>query len=272
MELLRNRDDIFQLSNRLALTVTHFAKGAYPVRQERPEALPVNRMLSILANPDGGANFIRDEFSRHELIPGTVCFIPAGHPAEVRLDDKLQFVSIQFRFELYPGVELFTVLRRSRAEFRPELAERLGALFESENRLLLALELKRQVAAFACDILAEGGAAPLEFAARFAPYAAVLSYISRHCTAKTRISDLAKVMHLSREAFTRRFSADTGIAPKQFFDRQLLRRAAELLSRPRVTAREVAAELEFSSEFAFSRFFRSRMGTPPDAYRKLPRI
>ncbi len=272
MELLRNRDDIFHLSNRLALTVTHFAKGAFPIITGRLEALPVNRMLSILANPNGEANFIRDETARYELNPGTVFFIPAGYPAEVRLDAALQFVSIQFRFELYPGVELFTALRGVRPEYKPKLVERLGVLFESENRLLLALELKKHVAAFACDLLADGGDAPLEFAARFAPYAAVLDYIARHCTAKTRVEELAKVMHLSREAFSRRFAADTGISPKRFFDRQLVRRASELLHRPRATAREVAAELEFSSEFVFSRFFKARTGMPPDAYRKLPRI
>lgn len=272
MELLRNRDDIFHLSNRLTLTVTHFAKGAFPFAAGRMEALPVNRMLNILANPNGGANFIRDETARYEPKPGTVYFIPAGYPAGVRLDAALQFVSIQFRFELYPGVELFTSLRGIRPAYNPELTARLDALFESEDRLLLALELKRHVAALACDVLAENGEAPLEFAARFAPYAAVLDYIARHCTAQTRVEELAKVMNLSREAFSRRFAADTGITPKRFFDRQLVRRASELLHRPRATAREVAAELEFSSEFVFSRFFKARTGMPPDAYRKLPRI
>lgn len=73
---------------------------------------------------------------------------------------------------------------------------------------------------------------------------------------------------MPRETFTRRFTADTGITPKRFLDRQLLRRASELLRRPHTTAREVAAELEFSSEFVFSRFFRKQSGLSPGLYRR----
>lgn len=83
-----------------------------------------------------------------------------------------------------------------------------------------------------------------------------------------RVAELAKIARMPRETFTRRFTADTGITPKRFLDRQLLRRASELLRRPHTTAREVAAELEFSSEFVFSRFFRKQSGLSPGLYRR----
>lgn len=268
---LVNRNEIYRLCNQLSLTLTHFAKGIYPTAAKEPASLTVNRMLAILANPNGDANNISAGGTVYPLTPGTVCFIPAGCPATVRFDRELTFVSIQFNLELYFGVELFSALKRPRSFHRPELAGRLSRIFGSENALPLALELKKQVWAFICELLEESGASPLESAARFAPYSAVLEYISTHCTARTRIAELAKVMNLPRETFTRRFTADTGISPKRFFDRRLLHRASELLRRPHITAREVAYELEFSSEFVFSRFFKTRTGMPPNAYRNLYR-
>ena len=96
MAELRNRDEIYGLSNRISLTLTHFAKGAYPVFSATPQALSVNRMLGIFENPNGAENFIRCGDDKLPLIPGTVYFIPAYLPAQVRLDDRTLFVSIQF--------------------------------------------------------------------------------------------------------------------------------------------------------------------------------
>lgn len=268
MAELRNRDEIYGLSNRISLTLTHFAKGAYPVFSATPQALSVNRMLGIFENPNGAENFIRCGDDKLPLIPGTVYFIPAYLPAQVRLDDRTLFVSIQFSLELHSGVELFSMYKHIRSEYRPELVVRLVEIFDSDRQLLLAVELRKHVFAFVYDMLDGSAETPPDLAARFAPYAAVLDHIAARCTAGMRVAELAKIARMPRETFTRRFTADTGITPKRFLDRQLLRRASELLRRPHTTAREVAAELEFSSEFVFSRFFRKQSGLSPGLYRR----
>ena len=80
------------------------------------------------------------------------------------------------------------------------------------------------------------------------------------------MSDLAAISHESREGFTRRFSAATGITPKQLIGRFLMSRALELLN-GNGSLKEIAAELNFSSEFAFSRFFKTQMGEAPSHWR-----
>lgn len=137
MAELRNRDEIYGLSNRISLTLTHFAKGAYPVFSATPQALSVNRMLGIFENPNGAENFIRCGDDKLPLIPGTVCFIPAYLPAQVRLDDRALFVSIQFSLELHSGVELFSMYKHIRSEYRPELVARLVEIFDSDRSCCL---------------------------------------------------------------------------------------------------------------------------------------
>lgn len=219
MAELRNRDEIYGLSNRISLTLTHFAKGAYPVFSAAPQALSVNRMLGIFENPNGAENFIRCGDDKLPLIPGTVYFIPAYLPAQVRLDDRALFVSIQFSLELHSGVELFSMYKHIRSEYRPELVARLVEIFDSDRQLLLAVELRKHVFAFVYDMLDGSAETPPDLAARFAPYAAVLDHIAARCTAGMRVAELAKIARMPRETFTRRFTADTGITPKRFLDR-----------------------------------------------------
>lgn len=280
---LRSHDGLCSLANQLTLDVTHFARGSFPVLADEPVVLTVNRMLSIVRNPRGAANRIMDGGRVHVFEPGTIYFVPAGYAASIRLDDELEFVSIQFKVELYFGVELFSAFRSARALHRPAWVRRLRHAFEETNPLVLALTMKEHATVFARALAAgegvqlgdgvdgegEDGGTLLAAAARFAPYKEALDYLSAHCTARTRVADLAAAMHRTRETFTRRFTAETGITPKHFLDGQLLRRARDLLRAPRATAREVAYELEFSSEYVFSRFFKARAGMTPGAYTKL---
>lgn len=267
MAILINRNEIFILANQLSLSVSHFARGSFPVTFASPAALSVNRMLSIVSNPRKEENFIQTEKEKVLLEPDTVYFIPAYYPARVRLDDELVFVSVQFNLD-YLGVELFSFYKSFQYFYLPELVQRLNLIFDSKDSLRLALELKEHVLGLTCEILDANEGFSVESALRFAPYGAVFDHMNSHCTAHTKITDLADVMSMPRAVFTRRFTADIGMSPKHFFDRQLTRRASELLQRPHTTIREVADKLEFSSEFVFSRFFKSHTGISPSTYRK----
>ena len=85
----------------------------------------------------------------------------------------------------------------------------------------------------------------------------------------TTVEELAAVRGMTRETFSRKFSASLGMTPKQFLTRTLLNRACALLLRGNRLAREVALELGFTNEFYFSRFFRKQTGIPPHRFRKI---
>ncbi len=265
---LHNRSEIYFLSNRIELRLDHFARGVWPLFDPRPTCYATNRLLFFLENPNGESNYIADARERLALTPGTMILIPIFHPATVRMDEQVRFVSIHFHLEFASGIDLFADSGRLFHEARPELAGRLDAGFASEQRLALALRLRRTVYEVACDLFEQDGWKSCSAAARFAPYTELLNYLARHCTAQTGVEDLARRMHMSRSGFSRRFTRDTGIAPGRFLARRLLGRATELLHQPRATVREVAAELEFSSEFVFSRFFRREAGISPGKFQR----
>ncbi len=268
-----NRPDLFRQGSRLALSFAHFARGTFPCSGLESSAFHVNRLFFVLENPKGEQNYLADAERRHPFRPGEVYLAPAFHPVCFRLDDELQFLSIHFNLELFSGVDLFSGVKRILTGGpRPETIRRLKELHDLPAAFPAVLEFKAliysEILPFADRMLPE----ELETATRFAPYRELLDHLRDHISGATRVEDLARFLHLSRETFSRRFTADTGIQPKKFLDRQLLTRATELLLRPHAAIREVADELGFSSEFVFSRFFKKQIGITPRAYRSANQI
>ena len=99
-------------------------------------------------------------------------------------------------------------------------------------------------------------------------YRPLIDFIAANASASTTVEHLAEFMKMRPDVFSRKFSADIGVTPKKFLTRFLLRRASDLLLRPGCRVKEVAAELGFTSEFYFSRFFHKNTGIPPRQYRE----
>ena len=75
-------------------------------------------------------------------------------------------------------------------------------------------------------------------------------------------------MGLSRSVFAERFAQFVGMAPIQYLGRWRLQLAARLLEQPGLAIAQVAREVGYESEEAFSRAFKKVMGTPPGAWRR----
>lgn len=273
-KLLDDRTDIYRLSQRLRFSLVHFARGIYPCLGHPPNSMPVNRMFFVLDNPGGDANYIGDADSVHPLRPNHFYFVPAFHQATFRLDSRLVFLSIHSKVELYGATDIFAGRHFIYCEDAPSELPRLLELHRATAAELLpaALELQQLAFAVVMRVIKNTGGNDYTNAARFAAYQPVIDHISKNCRADVRIADLAAIMHLSREAFSRNFVADTGITPKKFVARMLMNRATALLSRPHCSIKEVAHELNFSSEYAFSRFFKTQAGISPKAFCQFGRI
>ena len=101
-------------------------------------------------------------------------------------------------------------------------------------------------------------------------YAELFAWLEqKDASAEITVTDLADFMNMRRESFSRKFTRDFRISPKQFLARQLLRKASEMLSNPSQPVREIAKALHFSSEYYFSRFFREHTGMPPGEFRRI---
>jgi transcriptional regulator GlxA family with amidase domain len=86
-----------------------------------------------------------------------------------------------------------------------------------------------------------------------------------------RVDELARLMSLSREEFTRAFCAATGRSPASTFRSIQLRWVRDLLANSDRSTADIAAAAAYGSTRAFYRAFRRAAGMTPTEYRRLMR-
>ena len=199
------------------------------------------------------------------LQPGTLHFTAAGTPMRLRYTMANRHLCIHFRYELFPGVDVFSGLRgRFLLERDGPIAAKIRALFadpEPVRRLARAEAVALEAALpFWPERL------PLDME-RVAPYAGTLRDVRDGIDAKFSVGDLAARMGLRGSRFAKTFRSMLGKAPKQWLEHALFERSLRMLADPGRTVRDVAYALEFSDEFNFSRFVKHLCGLPPSQLR-----
>lgn len=81
---------------------------------------------------------------------------------------------------------------------------------------------------------------------------------------------LAAIAHLSRSAFSRRFTNAVGVPPAKYVARWRMHLASGWLRAERLTIAQIAARLGYQSEASFSRTFKRVLGASPSAFRTKP--
>jgi AraC-like DNA-binding protein len=82
------------------------------------------------------------------------------------------------------------------------------------------------------------------------------------------VRELGKVAGASRASLTRLFQRATGMSPKRWLTVQRLQQAAVFLQTGEQTLSEIAQQVGYVSEFAFSRAFKRHFGIAPARYRQ----
>ena len=82
------------------------------------------------------------------------------------------------------------------------------------------------------------------------------------------MDELASQVGLSRSRFYDLFQLCTGFSPRAYLDMLCVETAISRLSNGRGKIAEVAAELGFSAQSNFTRFFLNQVGVPPSEYRR----
>lgn len=82
------------------------------------------------------------------------------------------------------------------------------------------------------------------------------------------LEELARTATMSRSAFSARFTGLLGEAPMAYLTRWRMNLAADRLRDDRATVAQVAAEVGYRSEAAFTRAFARTIGTTPGAVRR----
>ena len=86
-----------------------------------------------------------------------------------------------------------------------------------------------------------------------------------------RVDELAAMLSMSREEFTRAFSSATGRSPASTFRRMQLRTAMQLLANSDQPTADIARATAYGSSRAFYRAFRRGVGMTPTQYRSRSR-
>ena len=82
------------------------------------------------------------------------------------------------------------------------------------------------------------------------------------------MDDLASQVGLSRSRFYDLFQMCTGFSPRAYLDMLCVETAISRLSSGQGKIAEVSAELGFSAQSNFTRFFLNQVGVPPSEYRR----
>jgi AraC-like DNA-binding protein len=81
------------------------------------------------------------------------------------------------------------------------------------------------------------------------------------------MDDVASRVGLSRSRFYDLFQTSTGHSPRAYLDKLCVETAIAKLSTGRAKIADVSAELGFSAQSNFTRFFQHQVGIPPSEYR-----
>lgn len=93
-------------------------------------------------------------------------------------------------------------------------------------------------------------------------------FMQQHLTQTLTLEAVAQSVHLSVSFFSRKFKAETGYAPIEYFNYLRIQRACQLLHFSSLRVNEVAAQVGITDPFYFSRLFRKQIGMSPAEYRK----
>lgn len=95
-----------------------------------------------------------------------------------------------------------------------------------------------------------------------------ISLLREHPNKDLNMDELAGQVGLSRSRFYDLFQVCTGFSPRTYLDLLCVEAAILRLSSGQGTIGEVSAELGFSAQSNFTRFFLNQVGVPPSEYRK----
>lgn len=263
-----------QLLNFHAFTSLRLLHAAYVDSYESwlPEhKMTVNRLLFVCSEGET-ESFVYDSGNKRKLLmrAGSIIFVPCGYFIDLKIDKHLTFSSLQFNLETGYGVNLFE--RHSRCELieDPGLVAEVKTLMEKPFELSSLFRVN-EIIYHLCAGFARLSATEInDMQNNFRKYEVVLNFIRKSADATTTVEQLADLHGTRRDIFSRNFSRDMGISPKDFLTDILIRKASEMLLHHGVSVKNVAQGLNFSSEYYFSHFFKRNTGMAPGTFQNLP--
>lgn len=254
----------------LHLRLSHAAIGTYPIHS-RKNTMTVNRLLMIFEASGRDESHIRDS-GPGKLFPlqaGFLYFIPCGHEIDIKLSDDLFFVSLQFNLDLFYGFDVFKNYGKCAMIKNPTLVAEVKKLINREDEIKTLCRINEIIFNLCVSLLSDRPDKIRRDNVNRLKYEPLLDFLKKSGDATATVEKLADMNKMRRDVFSRNFTRDMGITPKDFISSILMRKASEMLLMPGISVRAVSAKLKFSSEYYFSRFFKKHSGMPPKSFQRL---
>ncbi len=100
------------------------------------------------------------------------------------------------------------------------------------------------------------------------PVRKALTYMGRNLNKPLKLQGLCDIANVSEASLHRLFNEYCNESPIEYFNRQKLRAAQELLKRTSLSVKEIATTLGFDNPSYFSRLFRKKYGLTARAFRE----
>ena len=95
-----------------------------------------------------------------------------------------------------------------------------------------------------------------------------MRYMHDHYASPISVLEIAELLGVSQPYLFRIFKTATGKAPKQYLNDYRILQAKKLLTETAMPITEIAESVGYADALAFSKFFSSKTGTSPRAYRQ----
>ena len=261
---VRDHPQYYRPMNHMQLEICQISDAAFFSHSRN--RYPFNRIFAVKsAGHQRSCLFSHSCGERLEMRPGCIYFMTAGTDLEFEFQPDTKFFAFHFNLrvgarDLFSGHDFLKEVTGKRQSI-----EKIADLLQKEPPGLCDIcSLQSILLQLIADFLPGIGEqnSDLEY------WEPVLQWIQQHADATTLIEELASVMNLSHDTFSRKFSKEFRISPKHYLEMELARKAGILLTSTSKSLNEIAHELNFSDIYYFYRFFRKMTGVPPGQYRK----
>ena len=202
-----------------------------------------------------------------ELLPNLLYFVPAYSVLHAKISGSIQKYYIHFQdnsleFGIYRNI--FTSQPTEADSFIKTLLDIIV-----NNYTKNTYSAKQKVAG-AMEILLSEIFANKEIEQKnIEKFRPVLDYIENHYTENISISELAKIMNISKMYFSNSFKASFHISPKQYILGKRLHKSQHLLLKTDMSIKEIANTVGQMDVSNYIRKFKKKTGITPGDYRRL---
>jgi len=226
--------------------------------------------ILLMIEEDGGSDesfiYCREKDVRHPLRQNRFYFVPIGMSVEYCLRPNLKYDTFHVGFEVSPGIDLFSSCRQiTMGEAGPWLPE-IDRIYREPDEFLALCRFRELLLRFFISHWPDKNLPDTNIPENFRE---LMEYIKIQSDATMTVETLADRVGMTPEAFSRKFHRLIKMPPKKFVSKCLLEKISSRLCDPGKSIKAIARELNFSSEFYLSRFFKKQMGISPSIYKKM---